>query len=92
MGKPIKEKQMNKNKNKFYSNHSSFEEDLIKYEECCENDFDEKLEKEQSELYMNETAMIIRNKILVYTDTNFYPICEYLNINNVENYIKWLLV
>jgi hypothetical protein len=40
---------------------------------------------------MAETSMIIRDKILEYTDTNFYPLCEYLNIDNVENYINWLL-
>ena len=79
-------------KNKFHSDHYYFEEDLIK-NVCCENEneLDEKYEKEYSELYMTETAMIIRNKILEYTDTHFYPLCEYLNFDNVENYIKWLL-
>ena len=88
MGKTIKEKPMIKNK--FNSDHYYFEEDILKGV-CSENEFDEKYEKEYSELYMTETAMIIRNKILEYTDKNFYPLCEYLNFDNVENYIKWLL-
>lgn len=87
MGKTIKEKPMIKNK---FNSDYYFEEDILN-DVCSENELDEKYEKEYSELYMTETAMIIRNKILEYTDKNFYPLCEYLNFDNVENYIKWLL-
>ena len=88
MGKSVKEKP--KIKDKFNSDHYSFEEEILK-DEFYENDLDEKFKKEISNLYMAETSMIIRHKILEYTDTNFYPLCEYLNIDNVENYINWLL-
>jgi hypothetical protein len=88
MGKSVKEKP--KIKDKFHSDHYSFEEEILK-DEFYENDLDEKFKKEISNLYMAETSMIIRDKILQYTDTNFYPLCEYLNIDNVENYINWLL-
>ena len=88
MGKTIKEKTIIKNK--MYSEYYNFEED-VKEDMYCENDFDEKYEKEYSDLYISETSMIIRNKILEYTNNNFYPLCEYLNFDNVENYIKWLL-
>ena len=90
MGKTIKEKTIIKNK--LYSEHYNFEE-YVKEDMYCENenDFDEKYEKEECDLYISETAIIIRNKILEYTDNNFYPLCEYLNFDNIENYIKWLL-
>ena len=88
MGKSVKEKP--KIKDKFHSDNYIFEEEILK-EESYENDLDEQFKKEISNLYMSETSMIIHNKILEYADTNFYPLCEYLNIDNVENYINWLL-
>lgn len=52
---------------------------------------DQEYKKEESELYINETATIIRQKILDYVDAGTYSLCEYLDIENVENYLLWLL-
>jgi len=55
---------------------------------CYEN---QESQKEDNEIYINETAILIRQKILEYVNDGVYPLCEYLSIDNVENYVKWLL-
>ena len=52
---------------------------------------EQEYQKEKQEIYMNETAMIIRQKILEYTNDGFHPLCEYLDYANVENYVNWIL-
>lgn len=47
--------------------------------------------EEEKNVYMNETARIIRQNILEYADNGGYPLAEYLDIFNVENYLKWLI-
>jgi hypothetical protein len=56
-------------------------------EEENENEY----RKEEYKLYINETATILRQKILNYVDKGPYSLCEYLDIDNVENYLSWLL-
>jgi len=55
---------------------------------CYEN---QEYQKEDNEIYINETAILIREKILEYVNDGVHPLCEYLSIDNVENYVKWLL-
>lgn len=58
-----------------------------------ENEEENEIEyrKEEYKLYINETATILREKILNYVDKGPYSLCEYLDIDNVENYLSWLL-
>jgi hypothetical protein len=72
---------------------------IERYEEHYSNDeFDDDIcenyqeyQKEEDDLYINETANIIRGKIFEYLHDGAYPLCEYLDINNLENYVRWLL-
>jgi hypothetical protein len=48
-------------------------------------------QKEDNEIYINETAILIRQKIFEYVNDGVHPLCEYLSVDNVENYVKWLL-
>ena len=63
------------------------------FEIIDENDEEKENEskKEEYKLYINETATIIRQKILNYVDKGPYSLCEYLDIDNIENYLSWLL-
>ena len=56
---------------------------------CFENN--QEFQKEDNEIYINETAILIRQKIFEYVNDGVHPLCEYLSIDNVENYVKWLL-
>jgi len=51
----------------------------------------EESQKEENENYINETAILIRQKIFEYVNDGVHPLCEYLSIDNTENYVKWLL-
>ena len=55
------------------------------------NQESQKYQKEDNENYINETAIIIRQKIFEYVNDGIHPLCEYLSIDNTENYVKWLL-
>lgn len=46
-------------------------------------------EAERRVKFINVTHEI-RNEIIAYSRNNSLPLCEYLNIENVENYISWL--
>ena len=70
-----------------------------RYEDPCMNDELEdavcenyqESQKEEDDLYINETSILIRQKIFEYVHNGGYPLCEYLKINNIENYITYLL-
>jgi len=69
-----------------------YEEQYVNYEfdEISSENYQES-QKEEDELYINETAILIRQKIFEYVHDGIHPICEYLSIDNVENYVRWLL-
>ena len=48
-------------------------------------------DKQLLELYHIETANIIRKQFLDLAEEGHYPICEFLDIHNVENFIHWIL-
>jgi hypothetical protein len=47
--------------------------------------------QENDDFYINETANIIQHKIFEYVRRGMHPLCEYLDIDNMENYVRWLL-
>ena len=47
--------------------------------------------EEEKELYLLDTAFILRNHLMEYADICAIPLCEYLDFNNIENYVNWLL-
>lgn len=75
-------------KRKFNKNEDQYANDEFD-DICYENN--QESQKEENENYINETAILIRQKIFEYVNDGVYPLCEYLSIDNVENYVKWLL-
>ena len=47
--------------------------------------------EEDPEQYIVDTTNLIKQNILEYVDNGGYPLCEYLDFYNLENYVKWLL-
>ena len=45
--------------------------------------------EETEEFKINELAWNIREMLFEYAHTGAYPLCEYLDIDNIINYIKW---
>jgi|694.fasta_scaffold110613_4 hypothetical protein len=60
------------------------------YIEENENDSDDSPE-DDPEQYIVDTTNLIKQNILEYVDNGGYPLCEYLDFYNLENYVKWLL-
>jgi len=65
------------------------------YTKNLEIDNDEENDKEyieeEKKYYLLDTSFILRNHLMEYTDDCVIPLCEYLDFNNVENYVNWLL-
>ena len=40
---------------------------------------------------VHQIAIMIQEQLVEYTTSAAYPICEFLDIINIENYIKWIL-
>lgn len=40
---------------------------------------------------VHKIALMIQQQLVEYTTSEAYPICEFLDIVNVENYVKWIL-
>lgn len=41
--------------------------------------------------HMLETAIILRNNLIMYTEQGSYSLCEHLDINNVYNFVQYIL-
>lgn len=52
---------------------------------------DDKHILEQEENYIIDTTLLLRRRLLDYVDDEAWPLCEFLDFSNVENYIMWLL-
>lgn len=48
-------------------------------------------EQQDKEKYIIDTAVILRKSLIEYAEQGAWPLCEFLDFTNVENYIKWLL-
>ena len=62
-----------------------------KVEEPKEEPVDPEYEKNQLMLYRSETALILRKRLIEFSERGGYPLCEYLDFTNTENYVTWLL-
>lgn len=38
-----------------------------------------------------DTSVLLRDRLMDYTEHGAYPLCEFLDINNVKNYVRWVL-
>ena len=48
-------------------------------------------DREQCNQQVRDVAAIIRLRCLQYAEEEAYPLCEFLDNSNVENYVNWLL-
>ena len=64
--------------------------DTIKEIESDDEEKDKEYIKEK-EYYLLDTVFILRDNLMKYTDDCVIPLCEYLDINNVENYLNWVV-
>lgn len=64
-------------------------EELVdtEYENQMEEEYIEKVDDE----HILDTANLLRSKLIKYAEKNSYPLCEFLDIVNVENYVRWIL-
>ena len=69
---------------KYYEDETSDDDDDEEFgvDICQEN-----LNKE----YDYDSAVLLYDKIMEYVKEGYYPICEYLNLNDVERFLKWIL-
>ena len=75
-------------KQKFDRDEDQYQND--EFEDTC-YETQQESQKEENEIYINETAILVRQKIFEYVNDRVHPLCEYLSVDNVENYVRWLL-
>ena len=54
-------------------------------------DEEEETEVVEEDMYIIDTASIIRERLIEYVVDGAYPLCEYLNHENILNFVDWLL-
>jgi hypothetical protein len=73
------------------ANHAK---DNKKYKEYADQDMRDKVPDKTADILYSEkvydTSNIIKDKLVEYSQTCGIPICEYLNIQEIENYLKWM--
>jgi L-rhamnose isomerase len=55
----------------------------------CPHDIFETMYYER-EAYDIETAYIIQRELLDYAENEYLPLCEYMNIESVKNFLKYI--
>lgn len=50
-------------------------------------EYERRLEEEK----IMDTAILLRTRLIDYAEHGAYPLCEFLDIENVENYVRWVL-
>jgi hypothetical protein len=63
------------------------DEDNESSDDSLDIEYEKFLEYERIE---NATAML-REKLIQYTGEGSWPLCEYLDLDNVNNYVKWVI-
>jgi hypothetical protein len=54
-----------------------------------ESDIDED-EKETSDERLHRLSDIITNELITFTETNAYPLCEFLHNDEIYTFFKWV--
>lgn len=59
---------------------------------------DDELEMDTTQIHAHarrtvlEIAGVLRSRCIQYAEEGSYDLCEFLDINNVENFVNWLLL
>jgi hypothetical protein len=49
--------------------------------------------KEQYERdYLDDTVYLLQKRLLDYSDDGLFPLCEFLSLEQIENYVDWLFI
>jgi hypothetical protein len=67
--------------------------DSIYYEEndTIQEKVYDKYMYENDEKHLIDTTIILHKRLTEYAENGAWPLCEFLDFTNVENYIKWIL-
>ena len=57
-----------------------------------ETDYDEYSDQEDEEYYTFETTYILRQRLFEYVEDHCEPLCEFLSLEELDNYIEWLFM
>lgn len=52
---------------------------------------DYKAERLESEYYDIESSLLIQRRLIEYANKECWPLCEFLDITNTENFMHWIL-
>lgn len=63
------------------------------YDDCDleEQQPDFETKRIETEMYNTDTAFILQQRLIEYAMENNWPLCEFLDLENVENFIQWML-
>lgn len=56
-----------------------------------ENNIPEKSHKDIHNEKVYDTSLIIYNQLIEYSQNTGVPMCEYVNIKEIQNYVNWML-
>jgi hypothetical protein len=48
--------------------------------------------REEENAYLIETVLLIRERLFEYVNDGCYPMGEFLDFENLENYVQWILI
>ena len=57
-----------------------------------ETDYDEYSDQEDEEYYTFETTYILRQRLFEYVEDHCEPLCEFLSLEELDNYVEWLFI
>lgn len=61
----------------------------------CDSDGDIELRTEEvlslEEQKISNVSTLLRGRLIRYSEEGHYPLCEFLDFENVRNYVTWLL-
>ena len=46
---------------------------------------------EEKNIYQLDTSILLRKRLIEYSQNSGSTLCEYLDINNVDNFVEWIL-
>ena len=55
------------------------------------NNIPEKSHKDIHNEKVYDTSLIIYNQLIEYSQNTGVPMCEYVNIKEIQNYVNWML-
>jgi hypothetical protein len=80
---------MGKAKRQLIQARKAFYEDVES--ESSDDSWDIEYEKHLEDQKIKNASIILREKLIQYADEGSWPLCEYLDLDNVDNFVKWVI-